>query len=225
MISKNRRAFAKILVTVVLFFVTTNTNGEEPLKTKTIKLPAPVLKGTVSIEETIKMRRSIRSYADKELTDAQLSQLLWSAQGITSEKGYRAAPSAGALYPLEVYAVKKDGLYHYVPESHSLEFISGKDARQDLSAAAYGQNFVAQAPVDIVICAVYQRVTTRYGDRGKMYTDIEVGHAAENIHLQAVALGLDSVPVGAFTDNKVSSVLGLPKDEVPIYIVPVGYKK
>ena len=225
MIMENKPIFTRIFVTVVLLFISTFASGEEPLKTSVIKLPDPVLKGTISIEETIKKRRSVRSYSEKDLNEAQLSQLLWSAQGITGEKGYRAAPSAGALYPLEIYVVKKDGLYHYAPENHSLEFISKKDLRQDLSSAAYGQGFVAQVPVDIVICAVYQRVTARYGDRGKMYTDIEVGHAAENIHLQAVALGLDSVPVGAFTDDGVSSVLGLPEDEVPIYIVPVGYRK
>lgn len=199
--------------------------GEEEMKTKVISLPKPVLEGRVSIEETIKVRRSVRRYSDKELTLEQLSQLLWAAQGITDMRGLRAAPSPGALYPLEIYVVKKEGLFHYTPQGHKLELISPKDLRQELAGAAWGQGFISQAPVDIVICAVYERVTSRYGERGIRYTDIEVGHAAENIHLQAVALGLDSVPVGAFGDDAVSSLLGLPRKEEPIYIIPVGYKR
>lgn len=198
--------------------------GEEKM-TKTINLPNPALKGNISIEESMVKRRSVRRYSEKELTLEQLSQILWAAQGITDEKGFRAAPSAGALYPLEVYAVKKDGLFHYIPEGHKLEIISPKDLRRELTDAAWGQNFIYEAPVDIVICAVYKRVTTRYGDRGVRYTDIEVGHAAQNIHLQAAALGLASVPLGAFSDSDVSSVLGLSKEETPVYIIPVGYRR
>lgn len=193
--------------------------------TKVISLPKPVLKGTLSLEEAIKERRSVRSYSDRDLTLEQLSQLLWAAQGITDIRGFRAAPSAGALYPLEIYVAKKDGLFHYIPEGHKLELIIAKDLRQGLTEASWGQGFIAQAPVNIIICAVYDRVTSRYGKRGIRYTDIEVGHAAENVHLQAVALGLDSVPVGAFSDGAVSSVLGLSKEETPIYIIPVGYKR
>lgn len=192
---------------------------------KSISLPKPVLKGDVSLEETIKMRRSVRSYSDKELTLDELSQLLWAAQGITDMRGLRAAPSAGALYPLEIYVAKKDGLFRYRPQGHRLELVSDKDLRGKLADASWGQDFIAQAPVDIVICAVYKRITSKYGQRGVRYTDIEVGHAAENVHLEAVALGLDSVPVGAFNDDAVTSVLGLSKDETPIYIIPVGYKK
>ncbi len=200
-------------------------SGEEEMKAKLINLPKPVLNGSVSIEETIERRRSVRSYSDKDLTLEQVSQLLWAAQGITSARGFRAAPSAGALYPLEVYAVRKDGLFRYKPQGHRLELISSDDLRQELARAAWGQGFVAQAPLDIVICAVYERVTSKYGKRGIRYTDIEVGHAAENVHLQAIALGLYSVPVGAFNDNSVSSILGLSKEEDPIYIIPVGYKR
>ena len=137
----------------------------------------------------------------------------------------RASPSAGARYPLEVYLVKKDGVYHYIPRSHSLERVLDKDVKRDLAGAAYGQSFVEEADIAIVICAVYERVMSRYGERGVRYTDMEAGHAAENVFLQAVALGLDSVAVGAFTDDAVAKVLALPREVKPLYILPVGYRK
>jgi len=191
-----------------------------------ISLPEPKLKGTMSLEEAIQRRRSKRSYISQELTLEEISQLLWSVQGITDERrGFRAAPSAGALYPLEIYLVKADGLYRYIPDGHRIKRLSEKDLRRPLAQAALWQGFVAQAPIDIVICAVYERVTSKYGKRGVRYTDIEVGHAAQNLHLQAVALGLGSVPIGAFDDDAVKKVLSLPKDHQPLYIIPVGHVK
>jgi SagB-type dehydrogenase family enzyme len=191
-----------------------------------IKLPKPRTRGGISVEEAIKARRSVRSYAPTDISMEDLSQLLWACQGVTDERrGYRAAPSAGALYPLEVYVVKSDGVFRYVPDTHSLEAISGRDVRRELAAAALGQGFVAQVPVDIVICAVHSRITSRYGQRGIRYTDMEAGHAAENLFLQAEALGLSSVAVGAFNDASVARVLGLPDDTKPLYILPVGHKK
>jgi len=226
LISRRRKVCIGVLLTIDAFWFGLNAaSGEENMKTKIIELPKPVLKGDLSVEETIKKRRSVRSYCEKELSDEQLSQLLWAAQGITDKRGLRAAPSAGALYPLKIYAVKKEGLFHYIPDGHSLEVISNKDLRSALAKAAWGQDFVAQAPVDIIICAVYKRIQSIYSDRAVRYTDIEVGHVAENVHLQAVALGLDSVPVGAFSDDAVSSLLGLSKEETPVYIIPVGYKR
>lgn len=193
---------------------------------KTVVLPGPKLKGAVSVEEAIQKRRSVRSYAAKEISTGEISQLLWACQGITDgARGLRAAPSAGALYPLEVYLVKKDGIFHYLPDGHMLETISDKDVKKDLAGASYGQGFVSAAAIDIVICAVYERVTSKYGDRGRRYTDMEAGHAAQNVFLQAAALGLDSVPVGAFDDAAVSEILGLPKNVKPLYILPVGYKR
>ncbi len=214
-----------ILSLFILFTLNSKTVwGAEEMKKNLISLPEPELKGKVSLEETIKKRRSVRSYSDKELTPKELSQLLWAAQGITDIKGHRAAPSAGAVYPLEIYVVKEDGLFLYRPRDHILKPVSGRDLRQQLSDAALGQNFIAKAPVTIVISAVNERIRTRYGERGIRYTHIEVGHVAENIHLQAVALGLSSVPVGAFDDNAVSSVLNIPKWEKPLYIIPVGHE-
>jgi len=198
----------------------------EMAKAKIINLPTPETKGAMPLEESILKRRSKRGYSAGELTLQQIGQLLWSAQGITDKRrGYRAAPSAGALYPLEVYLAKNDGLYRYIPDGHKLELVKQEDLRNGLAKAAWGQRFIIEAPVSIVICAVYSRVTSRYGLRGNRYVDIEVGHAAQNVHLQAVALGLGSVPVGAYSDDEVSRALELPADHVPLYIIPVGYTK
>lgn len=197
---------------------------EKGKEDKTVKLPEPRIKGTVSLEECIQKRRSKRSYTSDPLSLEDISQLLWSMQGITEpERGFRAAPSAGTLYPLEIYVVKSDGLFHYQPKGHLLETLGKEDLRSELSRAALGQSFVAQAPVNLVICAVFERVTSRYGERGVMYTHIEVGHAAQNLHLQAVALGLGSVPIGAFREEAVSKTLSLPADHKPLYILPVGH--
>ena len=216
------------IVVVIIISVLLNAFGAEKMKeeAKIIKLPAPKLDGEVSVEEAISKRRSVRSYSIKDLSLERISQLLWSAQGVTDKsRGFRVAPSAGALYPLEIYLANKDGLFHYRIKDHTLERVSSKDIRRELSSASLGQSSVAQAAVDIIICAVYERITSRYSQRGVRYTDIEVGHVAENVHLQAVALGLASVPIGAFSDDAVSKVLSLPEDEVPLYIIPVGYKK
>jgi len=211
-----------IFTLIFLLVLSTASYGEETM----IKLPNPRQKGKFSLEETIKKRRSERSFLGKELTLEQISQLLWSCQGITDERsGFRSAPSAGATYPLEVYLVNSEGFFSYIPYTHSLKKIKDEDLRKELARACYGQGFVADAPIDIVICADFKRTTGRYGERGKNYVYIEVGHAAENLHLQAIAEGLGSVPVGAFSDNKVKKILGLPKEQVPVYIIPVGYVK
>lgn len=191
-----------------------------------IILPNPRLKGEISVEEAILKRRSQRSFLNKDLDLSQISQLLWSAQGVTLKKGgfsFRSAPSAGALYPMEIYILNTEGIYHYSPLDHKLILYRKGDFRSHLSIACWGQRFVAQAPLDIVICAVYSRVTRRYGQRGIRYVHIEAGHIAQNIHLQAVALGLGSVPVGAFDDEQVKDLLMLKSEEEPLYIIPVGY--
>jgi len=198
------------------------------------KLPSPNLTGTMSTEEAIFKRRSIREYADKPLTLNQLSQLLWAAQGITDPRwGFRAAPSAGATYPLEVYAVVgKDGVseleagvYRYNPNDHTLGLLFTGDLRGGLSAVALGQQWVAEAPLNIIITAVYERTTARYGERGTHYVHMEAGHVGQNIYLQATALGLGTVVVGAFEDAGVQKIIMLPEAHKPLYIIPVGYPK
>jgi len=193
-----------------------------------IRLSEPIKVGKVSVEEAIQKRRSQRNFVSQDLDWPEISQLLWATQGITAKKGslaFRSAPSAGALYPMEIYLLSKDGLFHYLPNGHSLEVVGQDDLRGQLAQASLDQASVAQAPVNIVICAVYQRVTGKYGRRGIRFVHIEAGHVAQNIHLQAVAMGLGSVPIGAFVDEEVKEVLSLPDDQEPIYIIPVGYTK
>ncbi len=193
-------------------------------KLKEIVMPVPWTSGKVSLEEAIARRRSCRRFFPRELTAEQISQLLWSAAGITeSKKGHRAAPSAGATYPIEIYLLTGKGLFHYVPDGHKLLVVGETDLRSELSQACHDQAFVAQTPASLVITCIYNRTTGRYGERGIRYVHIEAGHIAENVHLQAVALGLGSVPVGAFDDDWVKKVLGLPRQEEPLYVIPVGY--
>jgi len=189
-------------------------------------LPDPKTDSEISLEQTILKRRSVRKFSNRDLSLEQTSQILWAAQGITDKKmGFRSAPSAGAIYPLEIYIVKSDGLFRYIPDGHKLQALSSDDLRSDLSKAALGQGFVKETGADIVITAVFGRIAARYGQRGTMYAYVEAGHVAQNIHLQAVSLGLGSCPVGAFNGTDVKKVLSLPEDEEPIYIIPVGYLK
>jgi len=191
---------------------------------KVTALPDPELSGKKTLEETIASRRSVRSFSKKKVDEQQLGQLLWAAQGITDERrDFRSVPSAGALYPLEVFAVTAEGVYQYVPKGHSLRTIKEGDARGDLYKAALRQSSVRDAPLVIVIAADYSRTAGKYGGRSERYVHMEAGHAAQNIHLQAVALGLGSVPIGAFSDDTVSDVLLLPDKLAPLYIIPVGY--
>ncbi len=195
-----------------------------------IKLSPPQLKGKTSVEEAITKRRSVRRYRSQPLTLSQLSQILWSAQGITGTGRLRAAPSAGATYPLEIFAFigkqavegLQAGIYHYEVSNHSLVLHQPGDLRKELARAALDQGFIANAPLDIVICALYPRTSYRYGRRGERYVHMEVGHVGENIHLQAVALGLATVEVGAFDDEGVREVLGVEEQIKPLYIMPIG---
>jgi SagB-type dehydrogenase family enzyme len=191
---------------------------------KTIKLPEPKIIGKMSLEESIFRRRSERAFLPNNLALEQISQLLWAAQGITDKTwGFRAAPSSGSLYPLTLYIIKSDGVFKYVPDGHKLIQTSAEDVRPSLVRASLGQDFISQAPVVIVIAGNFRIVEAEYGQRSYRYLNMEIGHAAENIHLEAVALGLASVPVGAFWDDVVGKTLGLPDTQDPFYIIPVGY--
>jgi SagB-type dehydrogenase family enzyme len=195
-----------------------------------IKLPKPKQDSDISIEEALIKRRSTRDYKPDPLTIQEISQLLWATQGITDKKGFRTAPSAGALYPLEVYVVVgdvknlMDGVYKYNPTQHELLRVLNGNKRSELAKAALDQTWVKEAAIDIVIAAVYERTTVKYGDRGVRYVHMEVGHAAQNLCLQASALELGIVTVGAFYDDQVKTVLSLPDQEMPLYIIPVGRK-
>jgi len=194
-----------------------------PARPEVMKLSEPALVGTVSVEEAIAKRRSVRSFSDEALTMEQLSQLVWAAQGMTDKtRGLRAAPSAGALYPLEVYVVTKEAVRKYLPAEHALRKVKDGDMRQGLSMAALNQESVAQAPAALVITAVYRRTAAKYEDRAERYVHIEAGAAAENVFLQAAAMGLGSVAVGAFVDTQVQRVIGCEGNENPLLVIPVG---
>jgi SagB-type dehydrogenase family enzyme len=199
-----------------------------------ISLPRPSSDGKVSLEKAIKERRTIRDFRERSLSLNHLSQLLWAGQGITEPTiGRRAAPSGGALYPLDIYVLIGEngvekieaGVYHYLPKEHSISPISKGDRRKEIASASLGQMWMAKAPVIFIITAEYKRITGKYGERGVRYALIEVGHVGQNLFLQAEALGLGAGIVGAFDDLEVSKVAGLPPKHEPLLIVPVGYKK
>jgi len=218
--------FLIILIVVSGYVLFIGKENRLMAEKKLIQLPMPLIKGVFSLEEVIYRRRSQRSFRQKDLSLQQISQLLWAAQGITVEKesyNLRTAPSAGALYPVEIYLLTKNGLFRYLPNGHKLEPLGEQDLRSELAVSSLGQVAINQASVNIVICAVYSRLTSKYGQRGIRYVHIEVGHIAQNIHLQAVALGLGSVPIGAFNDEEVKKILFLPANHEPLYIIPVGY--
>lgn len=236
---KKKRTTAVIVATAILvglaavYLVWLRPNGDVfPKAFGTVKLPSPETTGPMSVEEAILRRRSIRSYTDAPLSLQDISQLVWAAQGITDPaRKFRAAPSAGATYPLEVYIVVgsngvtgiAEGVYRYDPSEHQLENVLRGDLRLRLADAALGQSCVREAPVNIVIAAVYERTTRRYGDRGIRYVHMEVGHVGQNLYLQAEARGLGMVVVGAFDDDQVQELLQLPTDQKPLYIIPIGH--
>lgn len=194
-----------------------------------ITLPSPQLKGEISLEEAIKGRRSRRNFAKGGLSLNEVSQLLWAASGTTDkERGFRAAPSAGALYPLDIFLVcgevegLKKGVYHYLPADHSLELTKDEDLRERLCQAALSQGSISEAPMILVITAEYERVSVKYGKRGIRYAQIEVGHVGQNLFLQAETLGLSTVTIGAFYDEEVKKLLSLPAFFQPLYIMPFG---
>ena len=194
-----------------------------PLPAKTITLPAPELHGEVPLEKVLAARRSVREFSPIPISEQQISQLLWAAQGISHDGWRRTAPSAGAAYPLEVYVSLPDGFYRYQPQRHQLELHFESDLRSALYCAAQWRGSIRHAAAVFVIAAVYERVARQYGEeRGPLYVHLEAGHAAQNLLLQATALGLASVPIGGFYDDQVEKALSLPEDHEPIYLIAVG---
>ena len=198
-----------------------------------MKLPTPKFDGEISLEKAIKDRRTVRSFTPDHLTLEQLSQLTWAAQGITADRGYlRAAASAGALYPIDLYAVLGEngvegvgaGVYHYEPKGHSITLVIEGDLRNEVARASLSQMWMSIPPLSLVIAAEYDRINIKYGTRGVRYAMIEAGHVSQNIFLQAEALGLGAGIVGAFDDKDVIRVMGIPRSHEPLLIMPVGYK-
>jgi SagB-type dehydrogenase family enzyme len=226
------RAAVVAVVAASCVLVAGSAGGQEA---RVIPLPEPRLEGPVAVEAVLAQRRSVRAYAPDTLSLEDASQLLWAAQGVTWRpggeergEGLRTAPSAGARYPLETYLVAgrvhglEAGLYRYVPAEHALVAVLPGDLGADLAAAAIGQRALAEAPAVLVVAGVYARTEGRYGGRAQRYVHMEVGAVAQNVALQAVALGLGSVYVGAFRDDAVRELLALPADHAPLALLPVG---
>jgi SagB-type dehydrogenase family enzyme len=215
------RRFTIIVVTIigVLGMIQQRQDGRT-------RLPAPARDGEMSLEAALAARRSVRQFAQTRLTPKQIAQLCWAAQGITEpQRGLRTAPSAGALYPIELYVVTAAGVDHYEPDGHVLRRRLKDDVRRALQRAALNQEAIGEAPVSVVITAVAQRTERKYGRRAERYCFLEAGHVAQNILLQATALRLAAVPIGAFDDRDVAGVLQLPDDHRPLYIVSVGHPR
>lgn len=216
------------LVISIFLILSMNCSSQEKNELETIKLPEPQTDGAVSVEKALSQRRSRRNILEERIRLEDLSQVLWAAQGITKGEKFRTAPSAGALFPMEIYVVVgnveniKAGIYKYKPFDNELIKIFLGDVRKDLFKACLWQNFIEKAPLTIVITAVYERVTKKYGDRGKMYVHMEAGHIGQNIYLQCESLKLGTVAVGAFLDEEVKKILKLEKEETPLYIFPIG---
>jgi SagB-type dehydrogenase family enzyme len=193
-----------------------------------IALGPPTMRGTCSVEEALARRRSVRAFRSDPLTLAELGQVCWAAQGVTAPWNGRTAPSAGATYPVRVYAaigavVGLDaGLYRYVPYGHRLEHVRPADVRAELTTAALGQDAIASAPVSLVITAVITAIARRYGARATRFAHLEAGHVAQNVALEAVALSLGTVPIGAFDDAEVAGILTCARTELALYILPLG---
>ena len=219
-----RREFIRISALAAAGVATASCAGTQAqVGDRPVDLPAPQAQGAGSLEEALAKRRSVRRFTRAALTQAQIGQLLWAMQGITRDWGARTAPSAGALYPLEVYVATAEGLVHYIPQGHRMTLTPQLGLRQALWEVGLEQDSIRDAPAVFVIASVYQRTSVKYGARARRYIDLEAGHVAENLLLQAVALGLVGVPIGAFYDSKVQAVLGLPEDQEPLYLIPIGY--
>lgn len=194
----------------------------EPRAEDLLPLPPPREDGPFSLETLLSRRRSLRTFSPLPVTREELSQLLWSAQGVTHPQGFRTAPSAGALYPLETYVVNDQGVFRYVPLEHALVQLSKKDRRDELAHAALEQESISEAPLVVGFTSVDARTARRYGERAPRYAAMEAGHAAQNLLLAAVALDLGAVPIAAFDEERVRELLTASPQETPLYLVPVG---
>lgn len=195
-----------------------------------VALSKPAVTGRMSLEEALASRRSTREFTSEPVNAKDIAQLFWAAQGVIGSRGKRTAPSAGALYPLSLFLVAgnvkglSSGVYLYKPGKHEIVKIKGGDLRRKLAAAAGGQRCVVAAPVSFVVAVNYHRMDL-YDRNGKRFADMEVGHAAQNLLLEAVALGLGAVPVGIADETKAGKVIDAPGEFSATYIIPVGHPK
>ncbi|MBW6496762.1 MAG: SagB/ThcOx family dehydrogenase [Bacteroidales bacterium] len=193
-----------------------------------IALPQPITDGSMSLEKAISLRRSVRSYVNQPLSIEELSQLLWAGQGINNERGFRTAPSAGATFPLELFVMVnnvaglKKGLYHYQIGEHALKLTDARELEGEVARASLSQSMISDAGVVIIFTAIFDRTTSRYGERGIRYIHNEVGHVSQNIHLQVSALNLGTVVIGAYRDEEVEAILNLGEEFRVLYMMPIG---
>ena len=231
-----------ILLVIILISIVIAFYFSQPKQYSTVRniinitdLPTPILSGNLSVEEAIQNRRSVRTFSNESVSLGNVSQILWAAQGITdTQNNLRAAPSAGQVYPLEIYVIAGNnsvsalqaGVYLYVPSNNTLEMIMTGDARSDIAQIADGQPWVKNAPIDLLITGNYLKMINKYNnqDLSTRFVNLEAGHAGENIYLQSESLGLATVSLGSFNENQLKQRLDLPTNETPIYIYPVGYQ-
>ncbi|MFH1353287.1 MAG: protein-L-isoaspartate(D-aspartate) O-methyltransferase [bacterium] len=196
-----------------------------------VVLPAPEYKGKISVEEAISKRKSVRSYKEEPLSISEVAQMLWAAGGKRTDAtsgASRTFPSAGGRYPFEIYLFAGNvkgippGLYRYEWEEHRLKIMQEGDLRKDLAAACIGQDFINDAPATIVFTGIEKKLRSGYGERGIRYSVMDIGHAGQNIYLQAGALGLGTCAVGAFNDEALKKLVGV-KGEMPLYVFPFGH--
>jgi SagB-type dehydrogenase family enzyme len=205
-----------------------STSSNRAQNTESLRLPPPSFMGRVTVEDAFSRRQSTRNYSGEALQLSEISQLAWAAQGITDKDGRRTVPSAGALYPLEIYFASWNvkelpaGVYHYQPGTHSLVTILTGDRRRLLGTAALLQESVFKSSAVMVIAADFSRTSAKYGKRGKRYVYAEAGHAAQNVYLQAVSMQLGTVTIGAFHNGLVKTVLHLPEREEALFLMPLG---
>lgn len=197
-----------------------------------VKLPSPATTGGMPLTEALVARRTVRHFASRPLNLAQVSQLLWEADGISDRRGLRTSPSAGATYPLDLYLVVGErgvtdltaGVYHYEGAAQALMPVARADFSNAVARACLNQAWMTEAPVMVVITGEYRRCTARYGERGIRYTHMEAGNVSQNVFLAAEAMGLGAGIVGAFEDKALAQVLKLPPAHEPLLVMPVGYK-
>jgi SagB-type dehydrogenase family enzyme len=216
-----------IMVMGIMLFYPSGGQGAEA-----IKLPPPAKQGGMALTMALEARRTVRGFASRPLDLAQISQLLWSADGLSDPRGHRTSPSAGATYPLDLYLVVGErgvqdlpaGVYRYLVAEHGLRLLAPGDSQAAVVRACLHQTWMAEAPVMMVIAGEYRRCTNRYGERGLRYTHMESGNVSQNLFLAAAALGLGAGIVGAFEDKALARVLNLPPGQEPLLVMPVGYK-
>ena len=219
----------RLIITLVVSLLVVGAHASGRSRTrfstrKTVQLTEPKLKGSVTLEEAIAGRRSVRQFANRPIGFTQVGQLAWAGQGITEPiRGLRAAPSAGETYPIDLYFALPEGLFVYKPAAHSLEQVLTQDVRGMLASAAGMQEPAARAACDIILAGSVRKVSAKFRKDARKYMYMEAGHIAQNIQLQAVCLNLGSVPIGGFDLREVKKICKLSQGLDPIYMISVGY--